>query len=143
MYSSSVTVRTFGASVGAVLGMALIGGCSFSDSSASISKSISSPIASSSRSSRSGESYRDEVRDFTASYLKSGGDPSKLKSQVGALATKDGVTDWERDEDTYKGIGAGLAKAGLTQAELEGYKSTIAGNAEQAQWMQDGYDSEH
>ena len=122
-------------------------GCgSLSDSSTSISKSLSDSISdssgSSSRSSSPEEAYRNDVRDFTATYVKSGGDTSKLKSEVGAMATKHGITDWERNKATYQGIGAGLAKGEATQAELDAYKRTIAGNAEQAQWMQDGYDSE-
>jgi hypothetical protein len=129
------------------MAMTMMSGCgSLSDSSGSISRSvstsISSPFESSSRSSSPGEAYRNDVRDFTASYIKSGGDPSRLKSEVGAMAQKKGVTDWERDENTYLGIGAGLAKAGLTQAELDAYKRTVAGNDQQAEWMQSGYDSE-
>jgi hypothetical protein len=118
-------------------------GCgSFSASSKSISKSISSPIASSSRSSSPGDVYKNDVRDFTAAYMKSGGDPSKLKTEVGTVAAKHGVTHWESNESTYEGIGAGMAQAKVTPAELEAYKKTIATNDEQAQWMQDGYDSE-
>jgi hypothetical protein len=125
-----------------------IAGCgSLSDSSISISRSVSNSISSSfessSRSSSPGEAYQSDVRDFTASYIKSGGDPSSLKSEVGSLARKNGVTDWEHNENTYRGIGAGLAKAGLTEAELEAYKRTIATNDQQAQWMQSGYDSEN
>lgn len=131
----------------ALLSIAMLAGCgSLSDSSASISRSvsnsISSPFESSSRSSSPGEAYRNDVRDFTASYIKSGGDPSNLKSEVGSLARKKGVTDWESNENTYLGIGAGLAKAGMSEAELEAYKRTVAGNDQQAQWMQSGYDGE-
>jgi hypothetical protein len=122
--------------------VALGAGCgSLSASSKSISKSISSPFKSSSRSSSPADAYRDDVRDFTAAYMKSGGDPSKLKAEVSSVAEKHGVTDWESSESTYVGIGAGLAEAKVSSAELEAYKKTIATNAEQAQWMQKGYDS--
>ena len=134
-------------SLAALAAIVTLGGCSFSDSSASISgslsDSISSPFKSSSKSSSPGEAYRDEVRDFTATYIKSGGDPSSLKSEVGKLAQKNGVTDWERNENTYVGIGAGLGKAGLKPAELEAYKRTLASDDQQAEWLQSGYDSEH
>lgn len=115
---------------------------SLSDSSTSISKSISSPLESSSRSSSPGDAYREEVRDFTAAYLTSGGDPSHLLDEVATVARKNGVTDWERNEDTFRGIGAGMAKAGKKQAELDAYKRTIAGDEQQARWMQSGYDGE-
>ena len=121
-------------------------GCSFSasskgssNSSGSISDSLSSPFKSSSGSS-SPESYSDEVKDFTASYIKSGGDAAKLEQEVGKIADKRGVSDWENDEDTYVGIGKGLHKAGLKQAELDGYKASLADSEEQAGWIQDGYD---
>ena len=39
------------------------------------------------------------------------------------------------------GIGEGMADAKVTPAELDGYKATIATDDEQAQWMQEGYDS--
>ena len=124
------------------IGSAVAAGCgSFSDSSKSISKSISSPIQSSSRSSSPGDRYKDDVRGFTAAYMKSGGDPSNLKSEVGTVAEKHGVTDWESNKSTYLGIGAGMADAKVTPAELDGYKATITTTEEQAQWMQEGYDS--
>jgi hypothetical protein len=139
---------TVSAAIAAAL-LAAIGaaGCgSLSDSSVSISKSvsnsISSPSESLSRSSSPEDAYRDDVRDFTAAYLKSGGDVSQLKSEVGAVAKKHGVTDWERSQATYEGIGAGLAKGGASPAELDAYKRTIASSEQQAQWMQDGYDGE-
>jgi hypothetical protein len=122
-------------------------GCgSLSDSSVSISKSVStivsSPSESLSRSSSPEEAYRDDVRDFTAAYLKSDGDPANLKREVGTVAEKHGVTDWESSRATYEGIGGGMAKAGVTQAELDAYKTTIAEDAQRADWMQNGYDSE-
>jgi hypothetical protein len=122
-------------------------GCSFSasskgssNSSESSSDSISSPFTSSSASSSPEDAYREEVKDFTASYLKSGGDASQLEHEIGKLAEKRGISDWETNEATYVGLGKGLHKAGLKQPELEGYKSSIADNEQQAEWIQDGYD---
>ena len=141
----SVPVRLPRSLAAAVVIVLLVGfgsGCgSLSASSKSISKSISSPIQSSSRSSSPSDEYRDDVRDFTGAYMKSGGDPSKLKAEVSSVAAKHGVTDWEASKSTYEGIGAGLADAGVNDAELEAYKRTIATSDEQAQWMQEGYDS--
>jgi hypothetical protein len=118
-------------------------GCSFSASSTSISKSISSPSKSSGSSSKSsspGDQYRDDVRDFTAAHLQSGGDVGGLSREIGKIAEKRGVTDWENDESTYRGIGAGLAKAGRGQIEVEAFKTNLSSNEEQAKWIQKGYD---
>jgi len=116
-------------------------GCSFSYSSKSISKSVSSPFTSSSRSSSPEDKYFNDVRDFTAAYVQSGGNVDGLRREIGALAKKHGVTDWENDESTYKGIGAGLAKAGRRQVEVDAFKTNLTTTPEQAQWLQKGYDS--
>jgi len=121
--------------------------CSFSASSKGSSKSsgsisdiVSSPFASSSGSSSPENQYREEVKDFTASYIKSGGNTANLEQEVGKIAEKRGISDWENNEATYVGIGKGLHKAGLNQAELDGYKSSLAANEQQSEWIQDGYD---
>lgn len=122
-------------------------GCSFVESSKSSSKSsesssdiLSSPFTSSSGSSSPENAYREEVKDFTASFVKGGGDGAKLKQEIGEVAEKRGISDWETNEATYVGIGKGLHKAGLKQAELDGYKAAIAENDRQREWIQDGYD---
>ncbi len=118
-------------------------------SSESISKSISSPFewssasSSSSRSSSRGrESYRDDVRDYTAAYVQSGGDYSTFTRGLSNVAAKHGVSDWESDDDTYEGIGAGLRKANQTPAQLSVWQQNLAGgDSHKAAAIQDGYDS--
>jgi hypothetical protein len=116
----------------------------------SISDSISSPfewssdsIASSSRSSSRGRaSYRDDVRDYTAAYVQSGGEFATFSTGLGNVAAKHGVSDWQADEDTYFGIGAGLKKANQTPAQFTVWQSNLAGtDADKAAAMQRGYDS--
>ena len=116
-------------------------GCSFSDSSVSISKSISSPIASSSKSSSPEAAYTDDVRDYTAAYMKSGGRPEDLRREISTLAQKHGISDWEQNKATFRGIGAWLAKAGARQVEVDAFKQNLTTTDEQAQWMQEAYDS--
>jgi hypothetical protein len=116
-------------------------GCSFSDSSVSISKSISSPLASSSRSSSPEDAYEGDVRDYTAAYLKSGGRADELRRELSALAEKHGISDWEQNKATFRGIGAGLAKAGARQVEVDAFKQNLATTDEQARWIQEAFDS--
>jgi hypothetical protein len=116
-------------------------GCSFVESSKSSSKIISSPFKSSSNSSSPEDDYKNDVRDFTAAFLRSGGDASRLKQEVATVAEKHGVSDWEDNSSTFEGLGEGLRKAGLSGAELDAYKRNLASNEEQAGWMQDGYES--
>ena len=86
------------------------------------------------------DAYREEVKDFTASYVKSGGNAAQLEQEVGKIAEKRGISDWENNEATYVGIGKGLHKAGLNQAELDGYEASLGDTKEKADWIQDGYD---
>lgn len=118
---------------------ASVAGCSFSASSESSSDIVSSPFTSSSDSSSPENAYREEVKDFTSSYVKSGGDMASLDEQIGKIAEKRGISDWESNESTYVGIGKGLHAAGLNQAQFDGYKATLAKNEQQTQWLQNGY----
>ena len=137
---SKVTALT---AIAALLAM-VVSGCSLSYSSKSISDIISSPIKSSSKSSGSSspeQAYQVDVADYTAAYIKSGGDTSKLKAGISGVAEKRGITDWENNKGTYEGLGEGLKRAGVNQPTLDGYKSTLATTDEQRSWIQEGYDS--
>jgi hypothetical protein len=130
----------------ATLTASVAAGCSLVESSESISKIVSSPFKSLSKSSSSDSSspeqaYEDDVSDYTAAYIKSGGDTLKLKAGISEVAEKRGITDWETDGSTYQGLGAGLKRAGVNQPTLDGYKSTMATTDQQRSWMQEGYDS--
>lgn len=140
-------MRGFAVSLSICLLAAGTAGCSFVESSKSSSKSsesssdiLSSPFTSSSASSSPENAYREEVKDFTSSYVKSGGDAAQLEKEVGKIAEKRGISDWESNEATYVGIGKGLHKAGLNQAELDGYKASLGATGQKAEWIQDGYD---
>ena len=135
-----------------LLGLALLvfAGCS-------ISKSISSPfewssdsIASSSASSGSSGSssrdraqeYRDDVRDYTAAYVQSGGQFDTFNRGLSTIASKHGVSNWEADNNTYVGIGQGLRKGGVTPMQLSVWKSNLSGgDSSRAAAIQKGYDS--
>jgi hypothetical protein len=115
-------------------------GCSFSESSKSSSDIISSPFKSSSDSlGGSGSSYGNQVKEFTGSYVKSGGDLTKLQQEVGKIAAKSGISDWENTQATWVGIGQGLKAAGTTPAQLQGYLATLGLTPQQTQWLQTGY----
>ena len=132
----TVRVRTAAALLSVTL--AFLPACSsFSTSS----KSISSPFVSSSKSSSPEAAYREDVSDYTAAHLQSGGKPDELRRQVASLAEKHGITDWERSESTFRAIGEGLAKAGYRQVQVDAFKKNITTNPQQAEWIQDGFDS--
>ena len=126
--------------IAAAAWFSLWSGCSFSYSSKSISKSVSSPFKSSSKSSSPEDAHAADVRDFTAAHVQSGGDVDGLRREIGTLAEKHGVTDWENNESTLNGIGAGLAKAGRRQVEVDAFKNNLTTTPEQGTWLQAGYD---
>jgi hypothetical protein len=114
-------------------------GCSFSKSS---SDSSASSSASSSPESKETQ-YRNDVRDFTAAYVKSGGRLDEFKRRLGDLAKDRGITNWEENLATYEGIGRGLGKAKASQVEVDTYTSNLAGSdAAKAKAIKDGFEAE-
>jgi hypothetical protein len=123
-----------------IAALLLSAGCSISASSKSSSESSASSSGSSSPESKETQ-YRNDVRDFTAAYVKSGGRIEDFKRRLGELAKERGITDWEQNPVTYDGIGRGLGKAKVSQVELDTYTSNLAGSDQaKAKAIKDGYD---
>jgi len=112
----------------ALLGiLSLMAGCSFSYSSGTSSdssKSSSNSSTSSTSSSPSGTDHKDaktsylsDVSTYTTSAAK-GGDAEGYLRELGSIAKRHGITDWERDTGTYNAIGTGLRRAGITREEV-------------------------
>ena len=131
----------------------LLVGCSLSTSSQSASDSSASSesssrsSASSSRSSTSSSEgrqsrYREDVRSYTAAYVRSGAQIDVFERQLSELARSHGLTNWEEDEATYIGIGAGLGDAAIDKAQLETYKAGFSrSDPFKMQAIQRGYDT--
>ena len=117
-------------------------GCSFSDSSSSISKSISGSSSSSSPASAE-TAYREDVRDYTQAYVTSGGTDTKaFWADLGRLAQRHGITNWEENMTTYAGIGEGLKKAKVNEAQFLAYQKTFSGSdPRKMDAIRKGYDS--
>ena len=123
-------------------------GCSLSASSkgsANSSESSSDSSASSSRSS-SAESaetqYKNDVREYTAAYMKSGGQFDAFRRGIGDLARKHSLTNWEESTVTYEGIGEGLGQGQATGVQLKAYMDGLAGQDQaKRSAMQKGYDA--
>jgi len=104
--------------------LTLFAGCSLSYSSGTSSdssKSSSHSSGSSSPSDEGGESdkasYMGDVSAFTARVAREG-DTEDFMRELGKIAEKHGITDWERDTATYNAIGTGLRRAGITREEV-------------------------
>ena len=136
---SSVPARTL-----IIPALLILAGCSLSTSSRSLSDSSDSS-ESSSRSSTSKERrsrYREDVRSYTATYVKSGGPFDAFEKELGELARRHGVTNWEDDQTTYVGLGEGLGDAAVREAQLETYKAIFSrSDPLKMQAIQQGYDT--
>jgi len=139
------SIKTWHVGFGLVLSLSLFVplGCSLSESSRSSSDSSESS-SDSSKSSSGGEksaAYRDDIRDYTAAYVKSGGQVADFDRKIGELARARGITNWEDDLATYDGIGQGLGRAKVSAFELDAYAQNLAhGDPAKAQAIRTGYD---
>jgi len=123
-------------------------GCSFSTSSkgssnSSESSSDSSASSSGSSSPESAETqYKSDVREYTAAYMKTGGQFDAFRRGIGDIARKHNITNWEESTVTYEGIGEGLGEAGASQVQLKAYMDGLARQDEAKRTaMQKGYDA--
>jgi len=103
--------------------------CSFSYSSESFSDSSESSSGSSSSSSpeSNASKYRQDVASYTQAYVVSGGSEGAFLNGIGDLARKRGITDWEADENTWRGIGRGLGRTKIDSVQLGVYETNWAG----------------
>src|SRR3989442_828744 len=101
-------------------------GCSLSTSSRSSSDSSDSSESSSRTSKERHGRYREDVRSYTAAYVRSGGQLDAFEKELGDLARSHGLTNWEDDQTTYVGIGEGLGDAAVGVAELETFKASLS-----------------
>jgi hypothetical protein len=108
--------------------VALASGCSISNSSETISDSLSSPFRWSSDSSTSGgeeSAYRRDVSHYAASFAREGGDLDAFRTGVRQLAEAHGITNWEEDALTCASIGLGLQLAGLDASRAERFGDAL------------------
>jgi hypothetical protein len=116
-------------------------GCSFSASSESSSASSASSSASSSPPSKE-SLYRDDVRDYTAAYVKSGGQIADFNARVSQIAQTRGITNWEDNMGTYEGIGQGLGRAGVSSVAYDTYVTNLSrGDPVKEDAIRKGYQS--
>jgi hypothetical protein len=116
---------------GYALGLALpalvgLSGCAITGSTSAVLDSSLASSASPSREVRAA-AYHDDIRDLTAAHVATGGSFEAFQRQLGDLARKHGISDWEEEPATYAAIGHGLAKACADGAALDTYTRELAG----------------
>lgn len=118
---------------------------SFSDSSKSSVDSSTSPFRSSSSSSpeETSSAYSDEVRSYTAGYARAGGlADDAYRRQLGEIAKKYGVSNWQDTKATFRAVGEGLGQAGVGQSQVDAYVNSLAAaDTDKRKAVQDGYNA--
>ena len=114
---------------------------SISESSSSISDSSNSTSKSSrSSSAESRESYIRDIGQYTAVYTRANPDMNGLTKGLATISEKHGVTNWEAYTATFMGIGAGFAKAALTQQQVDSNAAFLAqGDQVKMSMIQQGF----
>jgi hypothetical protein len=88
------------------------------------------------------EAYRRDVRELTAACVESGSDADAFLRDLGAVAERHGITNWESQRATYRAIGAGLREAGLDEDGLARFEAGIPGAAREVrQAIREGWES--
>jgi len=105
-------------------------GCAAGSSMSESSNSISTSFESSSKSSTSSseerkEAYQGDVRHYTEVYTRSNSDLAGFAKGLSSIGEKHGTTNWEADNSTYLGIGEGLAKANISQRQVDIYMTYL------------------
>jgi hypothetical protein len=145
--SAAISPTVSSAIVSAIVATVLLGsGCSISNSSETLSDSLSSPFdwsSDSSDSSSGGDSaYRQDVSDYTVAFARNGGNLDAFRMGVRQLAEHRGIANWEDDATTCASIGLGLRLAELDLAAAEHFGEDLLGANERGQgFLRAGYAS--
>jgi hypothetical protein len=76
--------------------------------------------------------YGDDVRVYTAAVLGRRGADAAFSRELGRIALRHGISHWEGQPATFRGLGAGVRSAGLGEPELDALLEALghAGRAE-------------
>lgn len=118
-----------------------------SDISAGSSRSIAGSFDAISTSSGTGSteptpnktSYRRDLRQYAAVFVKSPGTREEFLRGVTRIAEDHGITHWEAEVVTPRAIGEGLRDANLSETEMDAFVDSIGRERAEAQLALDGY----
>ncbi len=91
------------------------------DSSNAASQSVSGSSSPDDEAEASPEArYRDDLRLASRAWAtRDGGTSSDLAREIGDIALRHGIVDWQASSSTWVGVDAGLREAGLATAEVD------------------------
>jgi hypothetical protein len=74
--------------------------------------------------------YERDLRSYTATFVKSGAEPSTFAPGATRIAATHGVSNWEMNSDTPEAIGDGLKDAKQNAAQAEAFCSSAGLSAD-------------
>jgi hypothetical protein len=91
------------------------------------SESISDAISVSSGGEPASEkaTYESDLREYTASFVRAGSEPSTFSSGATRIAASHGITNWETNDDTADAIGGGLKDAKQNPAQAQAFCTSV------------------
>ena len=116
-----------------LIALVMFQGCSFSDSSISISESVGSSSESSASSlvssdssasseaaglSKEKKAYRDDVANLTYSVSGSSMTARDFPNALARTASQFKISNWSQEKATFYGIGKGLKRAGIPKENI-------------------------
>jgi hypothetical protein len=72
--------------------------------------------------------YRDDVCTYTAATATRSRSREVFLRGLSEVAARHGLTDWERFQSTYVGIGCGIVRGNLDQSDARGFVAALVGN---------------
>ena len=108
----------------------IISGCSFSHSSKSSSKGSKASFKSSSSPSRwssgnknnavkTADSYQNETAALASLYANFDGTSHDFQRDLSMISRRHGIVDWENNTQTFKAIGVGLKRSGVSKDSIK------------------------
>jgi hypothetical protein len=77
--------------------------------------------------------YAGDLREYTASFVRSGAEPSAFSTGATRIAASHGITNWETNGDTAGAIGKGLEDAKRTPAQAQAFCSSVGFSSDLSQ----------
>lgn len=98
--------------------ISLLSSCSLSYSSGKSSESSKSSSNSSSDNYVAKTEYLDDISEYVATVVVSNLSDDDYMAELGTIAERHCITDWERDDATYRAIGMGFRQAGISKTQV-------------------------
>jgi hypothetical protein len=69
--------------------------------------------------------YENDLREYTASFVRSDAEPSAFSTGATRIAASHGITNWEANGDTAGAIGKGLEDAKRTPSQAQAFCASV------------------